>query len=245
MTDLPILNYLKKLNFILCIALFGCSNHDFNSYNVKFTSQSAEISDSIPINWDNAQTGYISKVTRGSYNRESESDISGVFKVLWDYENLYFLFDITDDIKFGSNYFSTYYDNIFFQMDGIQLYLDMDNDKSRFNDGFSGKNYRYNFCYHVDKIEGINSPLRGVEFYQEDNSKGYRFKIKMPWKTLNFDPKSKKKFKCEVHLTDCDDTRLLSDGYFDGTETIMTWQENYTELEARNSHSYGTMYLVN
>jgi hypothetical protein len=239
------LNRLDKLIFLLCITLIGCSNHDFNSYQVKHTGPSAEISDSIGVNWDNACTGYISKAARGNYNRENEQDISGVFKVLWDDENLYFLFDITDDIKLGSSDFSAYYDNIFFQMDGIQLYLDMDNDKSRFNDEFNGKNYRYNFCYHVDKIESTNGSMDGVEFYQEDDSKGYIFKIKMPWGTLNFDPKSKKKFRCEIHLTDCDDTRLLSDGFFDGTETIMTWQEDYTELEAKNSHSYGTMYLVN
>lgn len=245
MTNLHPLNYFRKLNFVLSIALIGCSTHDFNSYNVKYTNQPAEKSDSILVNWDNAQAGYISKVTRGNYNRENERDISGVFKVLWDYENLYFLFDITDDIKLGSGDFSAYYDNIFFQMDGIQLYLDMDNDKSRFNDEFKGKNYRYNFCYHVDKIESKNGPLDGIKFYQEDYSNGYIFKIKMPWNTLNFDPKSKKKFKCEIHLTDCDDTRLLSDGFFDGTETIMTWQENYTELEATNSHGYGTMLLVN
>ncbi len=231
--------------FLWPALLVCCSNNKVGSYDVQYIDQPIEISGSASVNWEDGNIGYISKVARGGFNRDNKHDISGVFKVLWDYDNLYFLFNVTDDIKVGSNTFSKYYNNIFFEMDGIQIYLDMEKDKSKFNDGFKGTNYRYNFCYNVNKIEGTNNPMEGIEFAQENTSQGYIFKIKMPWKTLNFDPGSKKKFRCEIHLSDCDDNRLLSDGFFDGTETIMTWQENYTELESTNSHSYGTMYLVN
>ena len=105
----------------------------------------------------------------------SSADLSANFKITRDANNLYMLVDVTDDILRNDGAAN-------WQKDGIELYIDMGNDKS--GSYVPNNDYQYSFVWNV------STPQAGVTIAQttKAGNSGYIMEISIPWATLNGAP---------------------------------------------------------
>lgn len=149
----------------------------------------------------------IERVVVGSI--DSAQDASGRFGLLWDDENLYFLADVTDDIKNMKPGQSAW------QNDSLELYLDMNNSggntymKDDFQFMFSWNNTRpYEFKHNA---------VDGVFTRSFDTDNGYRILAAIPWTTLGVTPSDGMPFGVDAAIDDNDtgtrDAQLIWNSY--------------------------------
>jgi len=102
---------------------------------------------------------------------------SGVWKALYDSENLYVLVDVTDDSLHNDSDGS-------WQDDSVELYFDGGNTK--LNTPLAGDDHQYNFGWTTDEIQGTNIDgyTDGIEHAQVDTDTGWRIEIKLPWLSI-------------------------------------------------------------
>jgi len=102
---------------------------------------------------------------------------SGIWKVLYDAENLYVLVDVTDDSLQNDSAGS-------WQDDSVEIYFDGGNTK--LSTALSGDDHQYTFGWTTDEIQGTNITgyIDGIEHAQVDTDTGWRIEVKMPWMSI-------------------------------------------------------------
>jgi len=102
---------------------------------------------------------------------------SGIWKVLYDAENLYVLVDVTDDILQNDS-------DGAWQDDSVEIYFDGGNTK--LDPPLSGDDHQYTFGWATDEIQGTNidGATEGIELAQVDTGTGWRIEVKMPWMSI-------------------------------------------------------------
>ena len=120
--------------------------------------------------WANASEQYFVPL-------EDPADGSGIWKVLYDAENLYVLVDMTDDSLQNDSASS-------WQDDSVEIYFDGGNTKV--NTPLSGDDHQYTFGWTTDEIQGnnIDGATDGFEHAQVDTGTGWRIEVKMPWMSI-------------------------------------------------------------
>ena len=102
---------------------------------------------------------------------------SGIWKVLYDAENLYVMVDVTDDSLQNDSDGS-------WQDDSVELYFDGGNTK--LNTPLADDDHQYTFGWTTDEIQGTNidGATEGIEQAQADTDTGWRIELKMPWLSI-------------------------------------------------------------
>ena len=159
-----------------------------------------------PGEWDDAiSDSSIDNLVNGTI--DGSADLAGSVSFKWDSTNLYFLFQITDDVRsLDSTDGDTAILNTF-DDDSIEVYLDINNSKAGDLNEEAGR-YQYRFIPLEDgEIERFPDTLsvEGFQFATTGNS-SYILEIAMPWATLNVEnPAEGKTLGFEVALNDDDD----------------------------------------
>ncbi|MFZ2146393.1 MAG: LamG-like jellyroll fold domain-containing protein [Sedimentisphaerales bacterium] len=108
---------------------------------------------------------------------DDPANASGIWKVLYDAENLYVIVDMTDDSLQNDSASS-------WQDDSVEFYFDGGNTKV--NTPLSGDDHQYTFGWTTDDIQGTNiqGATEGMEHAQVTTDTGWRIEIKMPWLSI-------------------------------------------------------------
>ncbi len=160
--------------------------------------------------WGNHKPFSLDKIPVPAIN--GAADLSADFRITRDAANLYILLDVTDDILRTNSR-----DN--YMKDGVELYIDMGNDK---NGGYTPNNdFNYNFIY------GVSTPKAGLTYAQttKPGNLGYVLEIKIPWTTLKSVPAPGTFMGFDIHINDNDNDLGQRDGkksWYD--ETDNAWQ---------------------
>ncbi len=107
-------------------------------------------------------------------------DFSAYYKIIWDANNLYVVVNVTDDFKFND---SPVGDAAF--DDGVELYLDIGNDKSISYDGVDDHHFLFRWndpdIHHISA--GQINPAGAVADYI-DTANGYTYEIALAWSLI-------------------------------------------------------------
>jgi hypothetical protein len=173
-----------KFNHLIICILFCCfaifTQAQKKGY-VAIAPTPPTIDGTIDAVWSNSTKNPILNVVNGP--DVTPEDISALWSALWDEENLYFLFEVTDDmLKNGGAGTAK-----FWVHDCVEIFFDMLNEKSQVETGDNDTDdkYQYRFIYGLDD-EPINEnpPMVGVENVSLATDKGYNIEVKIPWATL-------------------------------------------------------------
>src|SRR4030042_6392907 len=120
--------------------------------------------------WADASTQYFLPLA-------DPADGSGIWKALYDAENLYVLVDVTDDSLHNDSAGS-------WQDDSVEIYFDGGNTK--LSTALSGDDHQYTFGWTTDEIQGTNITgyTAGIEHAQVTTDTGWRIEVKMPWMSI-------------------------------------------------------------
>lgn len=156
--------------------------------------------------WQDAITNSkIANLVDGEVN--GIEDLSASLSVKWDEANLYFLFQITDDMRSLDSSDGDRTKLNTFDDDSIELYLDMNNTKTGGLDP-SNKRYQYRFIpLNGGEIESfpINLSDEGLQLATQGDQ-AYILEIAIPWETLRFEnPEAGHVIGFDVALNDDDD----------------------------------------
>lgn len=121
------------------------SSSDRNLYNAPRATTAPVIDGVMDPIWNSAPWAPIDDFWLGS-QRPTAQDFSGRYKVMWDQNNLYLLFDITDDVLYDAtaNPLERYWDD-----DSVEIFID---------DNKNGGNHQYNtsaWAYHVSTLGDV------------------------------------------------------------------------------------------
>lgn len=198
--------------------------------------------------WNAGQWLPLNNVRWTRLEKVTKEDISAAYKVLWDQENLYFLVNVTDDVKF-QNTFTTEFEKKFDlrlrDNDGVELFFDLKNTKF---DGIDVNNFNYKkFTYGTDSISTststpTNTVVEGIVFKQSDTKTGYMFEIKLPWKALGIVPKKSLKIGFEMNVVD-NDNDVPKPDLLSEKEAILTWNNDTYGNPFNSTAIYGTLIL--
>ncbi|MBN1996853.1 cellulase family glycosylhydrolase [candidate division KSB1 bacterium] len=143
--------------------------------------------------WGSVAEERLSHIVLGK--NESLEDLSVTFKAVWDVTNLYFLIQIDDDVK--SDQGSSDYDR-----DGVEIYLDMDNSKSRF---YGDDEFMFRYNWNTDRVrdEKHRGPTE-IKCAQQNTQSGYIAEIAIPWKVLSNLPQPGQYIGFDLHYNDND-----------------------------------------
>ncbi len=141
-------------------------------------------------------------------------DLDGTYRIAYDANNLYFLFDVTDDVlvQDGGNP----WDN-----DGVEVFIDIGNDKAG---TYGADDFQYIFQYNnepnFDELQHSPASLTGVTFGTNATAGGYIIEASIPWTTMATGTPTPGSFLgLEVKLNDDDDGGAREDelAWADGT----------------------------
>ncbi|MDT8303273.1 MAG: sugar-binding protein, partial [Sedimentisphaerales bacterium] len=148
---------------------------------------------------------------------------SGIWKVLYDAENLYVLVDVTDDSLQNDSASS-------WQDDSVEIYFDGGNTK--LDTPLSGDDHQYTFGWTTDEIQGTNADgyTDGIEHAQVDTDTGWRIEVKMPWMTIwGVMPQASDMIGIDCYYNDDDDggdsreNKMLSFSVVEGWNDASQW----------------------
>jgi hypothetical protein len=132
---------------------------------------------------------------------DNTADLSGTVSVLYDNQNLYFLYQVTDNAKRASS-------NNFWENDGIEIYIDGNNDKAT---AYDANDFQFVVRYDGTNIkEGHDKAVTGIVASSVSNATGYVVEVKIPWSTVGVSPSSGKLLGMDFHINDSD--AALRDG---------------------------------
>jgi hypothetical protein len=132
--------------------------------------------------WLQASVQYI-KTTINGAAPTGPADASGLFRVLYDADNLYVLVDVNDaTLVQDSDPAQGWLD------DRVEVFIDGDNSKNTAQDGQNDYQYcfRWNHGVVETPVEWYRSPasLTGVEYGVVTTASGYLLEIKLSWSTM-------------------------------------------------------------
>ncbi len=146
--------------------------------------------------WKNAEWLPLANVVLSE--RKSTASVSATFKVLWDATNLYFLVQVTDNLKMHTAEES--YEN-----DGVEIYLDCDNSKS---DLYDNDDFMFRYVWSESEVLSvIGKTGPGIKGAQKDTDKGYIMEFAIPWKAVNAVAKPGQYIGLDVHVNDNNNVR--------------------------------------
>ncbi len=162
-------------------------------------------------------------------------DFSGYHQVYWDQDGLYLWVQVNDDTL------TTTDDLPYWQVDNIEVYLDMDNSKNPCpgcpwnENSYDGNDFQFQLRIGGELNERIGSGY--ADYSQNIFEGGYATEFFFPFDSLNID----KEFAVgdligfDVYITDNDDS--------DGRDAILTWFDDTGEAY-HNPSRFGTIELL-
>lgn len=154
----------------------------------------------------------------------SLEDISLNFRSLWDEENLYFSFEILDNIK-------TLEDKLLLKIDSNllgDLYI------SEFNeDDFSIEIPLREGDYSVDILNYMEKNIGKCEVFSFPNEKGFTVEIKIPFSSINLKKAENKTIGLNIEIYDKD-----KEDYF----TVLSWTGNY--MPRKSPFGFGQLIFL-
>jgi hypothetical protein len=201
---------------VTAVAYYAPSNTSSSSYiqnievedGIYSTSKAPIIDGVVDVLWNNYNAFSLNKVSVGTVS--SPADLSATFKVTRDATNFYILADVNDDILNNSG-------SANWQKDGIEIYIDMGNDKS--GSYVPNSDFQYSFVWDVSTSQS------GLTFAQttKPGNNGYIFEISIPWLTLKGAQASGTFIGFDLQVEDDDSgTRNGKIAWADGTDNA--WQ---------------------
>ena len=155
------------------------------------------------------------------------SDISGNVSLKWDEQNLYVLFQITDDAQFVDTTDGDPAQLNTFDDDSVEVFLDINNTNSGDLNQNAGR-YQYRFIPLQDgEIERFpdSLPVTGFQFSHQGTT-SYIMEISMPWSTLGvIDPGVDDILGFEIGLNDDDDGDDREAQLFWNAQDSSAWQD--------------------
>lgn len=142
--------------------------------------------------WDNAMEYFL-------LNRiltvNDETDLSAKVKVMYDNEKLFFLYSVTDNALLATS-------NNFWENDGIEIYIDGNNDKAT---SYDANDFQFVIRYDASSIlEGHDKAVTGIEAKSTTTADGYILEVSIPWSTIGVTPSSDKILGMDFHVNDSD-----------------------------------------
>ncbi len=126
---------------------------------------------------------------------DNDADLSGKVNVLYDNQNLYVLYTVTDNQKRASS-------TNFWENDGIELYIDGNNDKAT---SYDANDFQFVIRYDASQIqEGHSKSVTGIIAKATQNSTGYVVEASIPWSLVGVTPSDKKMIGLDFHVNDSD-----------------------------------------
>ena len=147
------------------------------------------------------------------------ADGSGIWKVLYDAENLYVLVDVTDDSLQNDSAGS-------WQDDSVEVYFDGGNTKV--NTPLSGDDHQYTVGWTADDIQGTNitGATEGMEQAQVTTDTGWRIEIKMPWLSIQgAAPQARDLIGIDCYYNDDDDGGDSREGKMLSFSAVEGWND--------------------
>jgi hypothetical protein len=234
---------IKISNFIICLVLC-CSIsivHAQKKGYVAIAPTAPTIDGTIDDVWSNSTKNSITNVVNGL--DVTPNDISAFWYALWDEQNIYFLFEVNDDMLKNNGAGAAK----FWVHDCVEIFFDMLNEKSQVETGDSDTDdkYQYRFIFGLDD-EPINEnpPMDGVENVSYETENGYNIEAKIPWATLIGshpfgDVIIGRSIGVEFQVSDLDD----NPGAW-MPDNNLSWN-NETGDRLKLAANFGTMVLVN
>jgi hypothetical protein len=220
----------KKYNVLVAPPALPCY------YREDFPTVDGEI-DAV---WETVPVNDMPHILNGPEYILGPTDFAATFRTLWDEVSLFFLVEVTDDVKVTDTGFPTPYSD-----DCVEFWLDLNNSKNSAYLPSETDEYQIIFLRDNTTIHQVdhNDVLVGLDWAWADTQTGYIFEIEMPWLTAfkwkeKFDvlqPEFGQKLGFEVHVNDDDDgeDRDSNIGWF------------YTTDEAwRNPSTLGDMKMM-
>ncbi|UCH70826.1 MAG: CBM9 family sugar-binding protein, partial [Candidatus Bathyarchaeota archaeon] len=131
------------------------------------------------------------------------ADCSGAWRALWDWEYLYVLVEVKDEML---HHDSTY--NRSWEDDSVEVYVDGDNSK-RISVDENDHQYcfRWNTQVETPRAHHHGEPsLEGVEYAVDTTGNGYLFEIRLPWVSMmGKQPTAGQLIGIDVFINDDDD----------------------------------------
>ncbi len=150
---------------------------------------------------------------------EDPADGSGIWKVLYDAENLYVLVDMTDESLLNDSASS-------WQDDSVEIYFDGGNTK--LSTPLSGDDHQYTFGWTTDDIQGTNVTgyTEGIEHGQATTDTGWRIEVKMPWMSIwGVVPQAGDLIGIDCYYNDDDDGGDSREGKMLSFSTVEGWND--------------------
>jgi hypothetical protein len=230
-----------KYLFIIVFCTFSLSGFAQKKGYVAIASSPPVIDGDIDNVWSESTRNPIPNQINGV--TVSAEDLTAYWSALWDDDNLYFLFEVTDNMLVNSGPGASN----FWIHDCVEIFFDMLNEKNLVETGSSPTDdkYQYRFIYGLDN-EPIpeNPPMTGVVNVSKATANGYNIEVKMPWTTLIGshpfgDVVIGKSIGAEFQVADLDDNpfQWMPDANF-------TWN-NATGVGLKMAANFGTLILVN
>jgi hypothetical protein len=138
----------------------------------------------------------IEQLRQGTIN--GAMDLSATFRASRDVDYLYLFVDVVDDVLYNGG------GNDHWQNDGLELFIDMGNDKTT---SYGPNDSHYNFVYNDPTVyvTGAGS-TNGVLFQQVSTATGYTMEIAIPWNSLGGAQASNSFIGFDLHVNDNDNT---------------------------------------
>ena len=179
---------------------------------IGFAAQPPVLDGQVDEIWDGASTQYFVPLA-------DPADGSGIWKVLYDAENLYVLVDVTDDSLQNDSAGS-------WQDDSVEIYFDGGNTKV--NTPLSGDDHQYTFGWTTDEIQGTNITgyTEGIEHAQVTTDTGWRIEVKMPWMSIwGVVPQAGDLIGIDCYYNDDDDGGDSREGKMLGFSAVEGWND--------------------
>ncbi len=147
---------------------------DFNGHQIRKVDLPPEIDGELEEVWGNVPRFALNHLVTGSIG--DPNDMSAWFSALWDWDNLYFYLMVLDD-SLSTN------SSVDHLKDGIEIYLDADNSKSKF---FEDDEFQLRIVIdEEDLYSDIGTFFQGADVVIKKNETGYAMEISIPWEQLN------------------------------------------------------------
>ncbi|MHC4535156.1 MAG: sugar-binding protein, partial [Planctomycetota bacterium] len=150
---------------------------------------------------------------------DDPADGSGIWKVLYDAENLYVLLDVTDDSLQNDSSSS-------WQDDSVEIYFDGGNTK--LDTPLSGDDHQYTFGWTTEDVQGTNAAgyTDGFEHAQVDTDTGWRIEVKMPWLSIQgIEPQAGDLIGIDCYYNDDDDGGDSREGKMLSFSAVEGWND--------------------
>ena len=165
----------------------------FDGHQIEYISSPPEIDGLREDTWERSEQFNLNHRISGSV--EGDADLSAWFSTLWDWENLYFYIEIYDDSLSATS-------SVDHLNDGIEIYLDADNSKSKF---YGEDEFQLRFILDGEEVYAdIGAHFEGATVEQVRHSDGYNVEIAIPWDSLGGIAIANHYLGLDVHVNDND-----------------------------------------